>query len=110
MDTTFLQAMITEKDNGNRIDGTFTPQAYTNMVEELTKAFGMDLTKDHLKNRLKTLKEHFSNFYDVHKGNSISGFSWDPNTKLLGAEEEVWGKLIKVDLAYRESRSCKMEG
>ncbi|XP_076883206.1 uncharacterized protein LOC143531898 [Bidens hawaiensis] len=95
MDTAFLQAMITKKDNGNRIDGTFTPQAYTNMVEELGKAFGMDLTKDHLKNRLKTLKDHFSKFYDVLKGNSMNDFSWDPSTKLLGAEEEVWEKLIK---------------
>ncbi|XP_076954019.1 two-component response regulator-like APRR1 [Bidens hawaiensis] len=95
MDTAFLQAMITEKDNGNRIDGTFTPQAYTNMVEELSKAFEMDLTKDHLKNRLKTLKYHFSKFYDVLKGDSMSSFSWDLSTKLLGAEEEVWEKLIK---------------
>ncbi|XP_076952223.1 uncharacterized protein LOC143625891 [Bidens hawaiensis] len=95
MGITFLPAMITEKDNGNRIDGTFTPQAYTNMVEELSKAFGMDLTKDHLKNRLKTLKDHFSKFYDVFKGNSMSGFSWDLSTKLLDAEEEVWEKLIK---------------
>ncbi|XP_076951989.1 L10-interacting MYB domain-containing protein-like [Bidens hawaiensis] len=104
MDTVFLQAMITEKDNGNRIDDTFTPQAYTNMVEELSKAFGMDLTKDHLKNRLKTLEEHFSKFYDVLKGNSMSGFSWDPSTKLLGTEEEVWEKLIKESLGAAKWR------
>ena len=65
MDYAFLQAMIKEQNDGNRIDGTFTPQAYTNMVEELSKVFEMDITKDHLKNRLKTVKEHFAKWHNV---------------------------------------------
>ncbi|KAJ9562294.1 hypothetical protein OSB04_007454 [Centaurea solstitialis] len=77
------------------IDGTFTPQAYTNMVDELSKSFEMAITKDHLKNRLKTVKEHFAKWHDVFKGVMLSGFSWDPITKLLGAEDDVWERLIK---------------
>ncbi|KAI7726503.1 hypothetical protein M8C21_023733, partial [Ambrosia artemisiifolia] len=45
MDNAFVQSMITQQDNGNRINGTFTTQAYINMVEELSTKLGMDFTK-----------------------------------------------------------------
>ncbi|GJW65557.1 reverse transcriptase domain-containing protein [Tanacetum coccineum] len=57
LDEAFIQAMRKEQDNGNRFDGTFTSQAYTNMVEELIAA--------------------------------LSGFSWNPITKLLEAEDDA---------------------
>ncbi|KAJ9565567.1 hypothetical protein OSB04_001533 [Centaurea solstitialis] len=84
---------------GNKIDSTFTPQVYTNMVEQLSKAFEMDLTKDHLKNRLKTIKEHFAKWHDVFKGVLLSGFSWDLITNVLGAEDDVLKRLIKLGLS-----------
>ena len=75
MDYAFVQTMIKEQNDGNRIDSIFTPQAYTNMVEELSKDFEMDITKDHLKNRLKPLKEHFAKWHYIFKGDLLSGFS-----------------------------------
>ncbi|GKC33317.1 Myb/SANT-like domain-containing protein [Tanacetum coccineum] len=95
LDEAFIQAMRKEQDNGNRIDGTFTSQAYTNMVEELSK-IKKDIKKEHLKNQLKTLKDHFSQYYDIFRGASLSGFSWNPITKLLEAEDDVWEKLIEA--------------
>ncbi|PWA70371.1 myb/SANT-like domain-containing protein [Artemisia annua] len=95
LDEAFIQAMLKEQDNGNRVDGTFTSQAYTNMVEELSK-IKKDITKKHLKNRLKTLKEHFSQYYDIFRGAALSGFSWNPITRLLEAEDDVWEKLIEA--------------
>ncbi|KAK9073819.1 hypothetical protein SSX86_006413 [Deinandra increscens subsp. villosa] len=95
MDDAFIQAMLNEKDKGNKIDGTFTTQAYTNMVTELRKSLQREFTKKHLQNRLKTLKEHFSRCYDIFRGASLSGFSWNSNTKYIEAEDEVWEALIK---------------
>ncbi|KAJ9544903.1 hypothetical protein OSB04_024610 [Centaurea solstitialis] len=83
MDNAFIQAMLKEQDKGNRIDGTFTSQAYANMVDELSRMLNKDFNKNHLKNRLKTLKDHFSQCYDIFRG-----------TKLFEAEEEVWEALI----------------
>ncbi|XP_076933582.1 uncharacterized protein LOC143599540 [Bidens hawaiensis] len=94
MDDAFVQAMITQKDKGNRINGTFTPQAYTSMIEELTTKLQIQFTKSHLMNRLKTLKGHFSQWYDMFQGTSLSGFSWNYETRLIEAEDEVWAKLI----------------
>ncbi|KAI3702414.1 hypothetical protein L6452_28152 [Arctium lappa] len=36
MDVAFIQAMLKEQDKGNRVDGTFTSQAYADMVDELS--------------------------------------------------------------------------
>ncbi|XP_035831542.1 uncharacterized protein At2g29880 isoform X2 [Helianthus annuus] len=100
MDNAFIQAMITQQDKGNRINGTFTTQAYANMIEELTTKLPrdiikMEITKNHLRNRLKTLKIRFSQWYDMFRGTSLSGFSWNPDTQLIEAEDEVWNKLIE---------------
>ncbi|KAD6796437.1 hypothetical protein E3N88_07333 [Mikania micrantha] len=89
-----IVAMIMEQDKGNRINGTFTSQAYNNIIEELNTKLQMNITKNHLKNRLKTLKEHFSQWYDMFRGTSLSGFSWNSNTQLIEVEDEVWEKLI----------------
>ncbi|KAK1427003.1 hypothetical protein QVD17_15685 [Tagetes erecta] len=106
MDNAFIQSMLTQQDNGYRINGTFTPQAYKNMVEELSTKLQMNLTKNHLKNRLKTLKCHFSSWYDMFRGTSLSGFSWNPETQLIEAEDEVWEKLIdtKPDAATLKTK------
>ncbi|KAD3640019.1 hypothetical protein E3N88_29242 [Mikania micrantha] len=88
MDEIFVQAMITEKDKGNSINGTFTSQAYINMIEELNTKLQMNFIKNHLKNHLKTLKEHFSQWYDMFQGTSLSGFSWNSNTQLIEAKDE----------------------
>ncbi|XP_076905298.1 uncharacterized protein LOC143561022 [Bidens hawaiensis] len=63
-------------------------------VEELSTKFQMNVSKKHLKNRLKTLKERFSKWYDLFHGTSLSGFSWNSTTQLIEAEDEVWDKLI----------------
>ncbi|GKC70409.1 Myb/SANT-like domain-containing protein [Tanacetum coccineum] len=66
-----------------------------NMVVELSKSLKLEIKKVHLKNRLKTLKAHFSQYKDIFCAVSLSGFSWDPTTKLMNAEDEVWEALIK---------------
>ncbi|CAI9297651.1 unnamed protein product [Lactuca saligna] len=94
MDYCFIQSMMTQDEKGLRISGSFIPQAYNNMVEELNQKFGKTLTKNHLKNRLKTLKLGFSQWYDMFRGTSLSGFGWNSETQLIEADEEVWANLI----------------
>ncbi|KAI3670530.1 hypothetical protein L1987_87868 [Smallanthus sonchifolius] len=94
MDNAFIQAMVTQQDKGNRINGIFTSHAYSNMIEKLNTNLRMDFNKNHLKNRSKTLKERFSQWYDMFRGTSLSGFSCNSDTQLIEAEDEVWDKLI----------------
>ena len=96
MDECFIQSLLTQQDKGNRINGTFTSQAYANMVEDLNAKTGLSLTKCHLKNRMKTLKNSFSQWYDMFRGTSLSGFGWNSETHLIEADDEVWTNLINV--------------
>ncbi|XLT13868.1 hypothetical protein HN51_059558, partial [Arachis hypogaea] len=79
------------KKKKNRVDGTFITSTYDNFFATLKASFGNHLHKDNLKNRLKTLKDHFGVCYDLF--HNLSGFSWNPDTKLFTAE--VWADLIK---------------
>ena len=94
MDAAFLDALIEECGKGNRVDGTFTTTAYDNTLTVLRSSFGNHLRKDNLKNRLKTLKDHFGACYDLFHG--LSGFSRNPITKMFEAKQEVWRELVKV--------------
>ena len=100
MDDAFIQAMLTQQDKGNRPNGTFTSRAYTNMVNELRKNLNLPFTKSRLKNRLRTIKEHFAQCYDVIHGSKLSGFSWNASTQFIEAEEEIWEQLIEVCISY----------
>ncbi|CAI9295162.1 unnamed protein product [Lactuca saligna] len=95
MDAAFVDAMVQQQKKGNRPYGNFTSQAYVNMVEELNKKLTMNLTKSHLKNRLKTLKSTFSQWYAMFNEIFLSGFGWNADTQLIEAYEEVWDNLIK---------------
>ncbi|KOM52433.1 hypothetical protein LR48_Vigan09g109200 [Vigna angularis] len=57
MDARLLQCMIEESRMGNRIDGSWTTQAYTNIVDHLHSAGYVAVTKNNVKNRQKVLKD-----------------------------------------------------
>lgn len=102
MDKFLLEAMLHEQIQGNRPDGTFTSHAYANMVKYLSEKFEIpDLKKLHITNRLKTLKKHFAECYDLFKcGVGLSGFAWKAETKKWDAEPEVWEALIEVFILF----------
>ncbi|GAU13218.1 hypothetical protein TSUD_245880 [Trifolium subterraneum] len=93
MDQMLLNALCEEANKGNRHDGAWTTEAYNNMVEALSSTIGPNITKNHIKNRMKTLKNHFAEAYDLF--HSLSGFSWNSITRKFDAEEDVWEELIK---------------
>ena len=94
MDVVLIDALLEQQVNGNRIDGTFTTTAYNNVLKICQDELKNPFDKDHLKNRLKTLKTKFNTCHDLFKG--LSGFAWSPITKMFEAEPEVWKTLIEV--------------
>lgn len=96
MDALLIEAMLYEENQGNRRDGTFTSASYMNMVEFLNGKLEIpNLKKEHLKNRLRTLKENFRECYDLFHNKSSLGFTWNPTTKLWTAEVEVWKTFLE---------------
>ncbi|CAL0309379.1 unnamed protein product [Lupinus luteus] len=93
MDQVLMNAFTEELIKENRHDGSWTSEAYSNVVKVLQHAIAPNMTKQHIKNRMKTLKEHFAESYDLF--NNLSGFAWNPMTKRFEAEDEVWEGFIK---------------
>ncbi|KAL6515358.1 hypothetical protein OROHE_018990 [Orobanche hederae] len=86
MDSVFIDSMLFQHREGNHEDGVFTSSAYSVMIKEMTGQFpSMNITKEKLKNRLKTIKQNFSKCYDVFRSASNSGFAWNNKTKLWEA-------------------------
>ena len=97
MDFCLLSAMIDEAHIGNQVDGSWTTQAYNNIVTALRQLGWVGITKNNVKNRQKALKDIW---HDVHDLFSIlSGFAWNESTKVFDVEDEVWVDLIKVNMA-----------
>ncbi|XP_074561012.1 uncharacterized protein LOC141817238 isoform X2 [Curcuma longa] len=94
MDDVLVDAMIEQQNNGNRVDGMFTTAAYTQMTSICQEKLGISLTKDHLKNRIKTLKNNFVAAYEIFK--NASGVQWSESKKMFDATNEIWDELIKA--------------
>ena len=45
MYSAFIQALVEQQEAGNRINGTFTTQAYSNMGMEMNTKLNMNFTK-----------------------------------------------------------------
>ncbi|XP_059634713.1 uncharacterized protein At2g29880-like [Cornus florida] len=107
MDEVLIDALLEQEENGNRVDGTFTSTAYSNVIKKCTEKIGYPFDKDHIKNRMKTLKLNFNTCYDLFK--NLSGFSWSPETKLFEAELEVWKALIEAKPSASKWRHTKIK-
>ncbi|KAK9725386.1 hypothetical protein RND81_05G140300 [Saponaria officinalis] len=92
MDKVFLDSLMNEVACGNRVDGQFTSHAYDNIIKECTEKLNHPFTKDHLKNRLKTIKSNFNEVFDLF---GASGWGWNEDTEMFDNEEEVWESLLE---------------
>ncbi|XP_059658461.1 uncharacterized protein LOC132304756 [Cornus florida] len=94
MDDIFVDALHNQFVKGNMIDGTFTTKAYSEIVDELKERLGIDINKDKVKNRLKTIKKTFNECFDLFK-TGLSGFAWSEATKMWYAEPESNPAAVK---------------
>ncbi|KAL2343349.1 hypothetical protein Fmac_004634 [Flemingia macrophylla] len=92
MDFRLLTAMLDVARLGNRVDGSWTTQAYNNMVESLRQSGLIGITTNNVKNRQKSLKDRWREVHNLFCG--LSGFAWDESTKRFSAEPEVWDNLL----------------
>uniref|UniRef100_A0A2N9HZV3 Myb/SANT-like domain-containing protein n=1 Tax=Fagus sylvatica TaxID=28930 RepID=A0A2N9HZV3_FAGSY len=93
MDDALVDALLYQLSIGARVNGTFNSRAYDEVVKELVAKFEMDINKDKVKNRQKTLKNFFGECYDIFK-EGLSGFGWNDSLSMWTAEPEVWEPLI----------------
>ena len=73
MDDTLIDVFLHQMIIGGRVNGTFTSKVYDDIVKKLVQKFHMEINKDKVKNRQKTLKKNFHECYDIFK-DGLSGF------------------------------------
>jgi hypothetical protein len=93
MDRCLTEILVEQVRKGNKIDSTFKPAAYRAALTALHENFGLVLTKEHIRNRLKTWKKQFEILKELlgHKG-----FKWDETRKMVIADNSVWNAYIQV--------------
>ncbi|XP_010247462.1 PREDICTED: uncharacterized protein LOC104590478 [Nelumbo nucifera] len=106
MDRCLTKTLAEQVKKGNKIDKNLTSSAYTAAVSALNKNFGLDLTKEHIRNRLKTLKKQYGILKDLLSQN---GFEWDEKRKMVIANDSVWNDYIKVHPDARAFRARFIE-
>ncbi|KAI9126568.1 hypothetical protein K1719_002164 [Acacia pycnantha] len=74
------------------------------MMEEKLPGYGIKACP-HITSRIKTLKRLWQAAYDMVYETNTSGFGWDPDTKCVTAEKEVWDEYIKAHLRAAQFRT-----
>ncbi|OMP08266.1 hypothetical protein COLO4_06628 [Corchorus olitorius] len=93
MDGCLTKVLAEQVKKGNKTDNALKPAAYMAAVTVINKKFGLDLTKEHLRNRLRTLKKQFG----IVKGIlAQKGFQWDEERRMVVADASVWKDYIKA--------------
>lgn len=95
MDSCLSATLVQQIKEGNRseFDYKLRPAAFEACVLAINEKFQLYLTKEHVKNRLKTWKKQ----YDILKELiNQSSFEWDEKRKMVIANDSVWNEYIKV--------------
>uniref|UniRef100_A0A2N9FX33 Myb/SANT-like domain-containing protein n=1 Tax=Fagus sylvatica TaxID=28930 RepID=A0A2N9FX33_FAGSY len=106
MDRCLTEILVEEVKKGNKIDSTFKPAAYRAAITALKEKFGLELTKEHVRNRLKTWKKQFGILKELlaHKG-----FKWDETRKMVIADNSVWNDYSKAHPDAKQFRAKFIE-
>lgn len=94
MNNALIDAFVHQVSAGNKLGGTFTSIAYTNITKEMSEKFQRPFDKEKVKDRWKLVKRNFTKCHDIFNG--MSGFAWKSDTHMWDALPEVWKKLIEA--------------
>lgn len=97
MDSCLSAILVQQIKQGNRskFDYTLRPDAFEASVLAINEKFQLYLTKEHVKNRLRTWKKQYAILKELM---TQSGFEWDEKRKMVIANDSVWTEYIKVHI------------
>ncbi|KAF9607482.1 hypothetical protein IFM89_036080 [Coptis chinensis] len=102
MDRYFIDLMLEQVGRGYRADGhLFSKRAWRHMTMLFNEKFHLQYSRDHLKNRHKTLRRIYRAVKSLLEQN---GFTWDETQHMVTADDRVWSNYTK---AHPEARSYR---
>ena len=94
MDEAMLNVFVEHYNRGDHAQNGWKPHVYTAVVKNVRAKCNVDITKENVISRCKTIDRHYVN---VSKMLSTSGFGWDwIHNKLMVDSEDVWSNYVKV--------------
>ncbi|KAJ4979223.1 hypothetical protein NE237_010003 [Protea cynaroides] len=93
MDRCLTKTLVDLVGHSNRNDKILNDAVYTAAANALNENFGLDLMRDHVRNRLKTWKKQYVVLRELL---SHSGFEWDETQRMVIANDSVWNDYIKT--------------
>lgn len=102
MDQYFIELMINQIGRRDKIENTFTKQAWTEMLSLFNERFGPQHGKRVLRHRYKKLWKYYN---DIAVMLAQDGFSWDEEQQMLAADSDVWDAYVKKHPYARSYRT-----
>lgn len=93
MDRCLSTVLVEHAKKWGKSDNIIKPATYAEAVAVLSEKFGLDLTKGHIKNRLKTWRKQYGLLKEIL---AQKGFKWDRVRKMVVADDAVWSDYVKV--------------
>ena len=93
MDQYFIELMLNQQEKGNKLENTFSKQAWTDMLTSFNMKFGPHHNKRVLRHRYKKLWKYYRDISLLLKQN---GFSWEETQQMITASDDDWDAYIKV--------------
>ncbi|KAL0330188.1 UNVERIFIED_CONTAM: hypothetical protein Sradi_5005500 [Sesamum radiatum] len=107
MDQYFIELMLKQQERGNKLDSTFTKQAWTEMLALFNANFSSEYNKRVLRHRYKKLWKYYSDLMTLVKQ---KGFVWDEKQEMVIAHNDVWDAYIKAHPHARSYRAKVFPG
>jgi len=94
MNLRLLTTLIYKGRHGNRVDGSWTTQAYINIVEALRQSSYTIVTKNSIKNTHKCLTDRWCKVHNLFSW--LSSSTWSDDMRGFKAGVKIWNDLIQV--------------
>ena len=93
MDYYLGKCLVEKVKEGYKVDNTLLQEAYDYALSTLNEKIGLELTKEHVRNRLRTWKKQYGTLKQLlfHPG-----FKWDKTRKMIIADDSIWTNYVKV--------------
>ncbi|XP_077219784.1 uncharacterized protein LOC143857097 [Tasmannia lanceolata] len=99
MDKVLVDTLLVQIAEGFKIPNGFKDHAYVAAATAMNAFFNLQLNKEHIKNRIKTMKETYKSVCIIL---SRSGFGWDNETKMVTCEREVYDDYVAAHPKHKK--------
>ncbi|KAI8027089.1 L10-interacting MYB domain-containing protein [Camellia lanceoleosa] len=102
MDRYFIDLMLGQVFEGNRVENIFNKQAWVCMIASFNEKFGLQFDKCVLENRYLSLMKQYD---DISTLLNKNGFAWDEIEQKVTADDDYWEAYIEEHpdaVAYKD--------